>query len=115
MRFSLRVRNYFASKVLKNSFSLDYLYNTFYLLKNKKRFLGEISSRAQLSIFDYKRLAQELPFCPLEFVKDTNFYGYAYSIKKYAGIPIIYASIEHGLYYEDSYIPLAVTTQHPYF
>jgi hypothetical protein len=60
-----------------------------------------------LSIISYKELSQELPFCPLEFVKDTNFYGYAHSIKKYAGLPNLNASIEHGLYYEDNYIPLA--------
>lgn len=107
MRFSLRVRNFLASKMLKNSYVLNYLYNKLYLIINKKRFLREISSRAQLSVFDYKELAQELPFCPLEFVKDTNFYGYANSIKKYAKISNINASIEHGLYYEDNYIPSA--------
>lgn len=108
MRLSLRVRNYFASKLLKNSFILNYLYNAFYLIKNKKRFLDEISRRSHLSIFDYKELAQELPYCPLEFVKDTNFYGYANSIKKYAKISNINASIEHGLYDEkNNYIPLA--------
>lgn len=107
MRFSLRVRNFLASKMLKNSYVLNYLYNKLYLIKNKKRFLREISNRAQLSVFDYKELAQELPFCPLEFVKDANFYGYANSIKKYAKILNINASIEHGLYYEDNYIPSA--------
>lgn len=107
MNISLRVRNFIASKILKDSFILNYLYNMFYLIKNKKSFLDEISNRSYLSIISYKELSQELPFCPLEFVKDTNFYGYAHSIKKYAGLPNLNASIEHGLYYEDNYIPLA--------
>ena len=77
--------------------------------RNKRRFITEVKRREKLSIFDYTELSQELPFCPIEFVKDSNFYGYAYSIKKCVGIDKLNkgCSIEHGLYYEDNYIPSA--------
>ena len=107
MDMFLKVRNLFASKILKNSYVLNYLYNYYYLKKNKKKFLDEMYRRAQLSFFDYKELSVELPFCPLEFVKDTNLYGYADSIKKYTGLSKLNVSMEHGLYYDDNYIPLA--------
>lgn len=109
MKKLLQVRNFIGSKLLKNSFLLNGLYNRFYLLRNKRRFITEVKRREKLSIFDYIELSQELPFCPLEFIKDSNFYGYAYSIKKYADIDSLNrgCSIEHGLYYEDNYIPSA--------
>lgn len=107
MRLSLRIRRFFAAKVLKNSFILNTMYNGFYLLINKKRFLKEVAKRTSLTIFDYEELSKEMPFCPLEFVKDTNFYGYANEIKKYAHIRKLNYSMEHGLYYNDNYISKA--------
>lgn len=107
MDIFLKARNFFASKILKNSYVLNYLYNYYYLKKNKKKFFDEIYRRAQLSVFDYKELSVELPFCPLEYVKDTNLYGYADSIKKYTGLSMLNVSMEHGIYYDEKYIPLA--------
>lgn len=97
---------FFAAKMLKNSFLLVRVYNAFYRLKNKKRFWKEMEKRTQMSIFDYKELVKPMPFYPIEFVADSNFYGQAYTMKRYAGVDKFEWSIEHGLYY-DTYIPIA--------
>ena len=57
-----------------------------------------------MSIFNYKDLAAPIPYYPLEFVKDSNYYGQNFWLKKYTGLQHIDVSIEHGLYYGD-YIP----------
>lgn len=44
----------FLIKILKESFLLLSLYNTYYRLRNKKRFWKEINRRQALSMFDYK-------------------------------------------------------------
>lgn len=98
-------RSYLAS-VLKNSFFLLSLYNAFYYVKNKKKFWKEINHRKVLSIFDYKELVKPIPFCPIEAIRDSNFYGQAYTLKQYAGIDKFDWSIEHGLYV-DNYVPVA--------
>ena len=92
--------------LLKDSVLLNTLYNAGYKVKNKKKFFTAQEQRKCLSIFDYKKLVEPIPFYPLEFVKDSNFYGQNYWIKKYTGLSHINASIEHGLYYGD-YIPYA--------
>lgn len=91
------------AKTLKNSKVLSFVYNSFFKIKNKRFFLKEVERRKQLSLFDYVALAKELPYYPIENVKDSNFYGYAYHIKKYAGIEKLRYSLEHGLY-NDEYI-----------
>lgn len=107
MKIGLKTRNFLASNILKNSFVLNKIYNQIYIFKNKKFFLDEVFKRKTLSLFDFKELSAEMPFCPLEFVKDTNFYGYAHSIKKYTGLDRLNCSMEHGLYYVDDYMPTA--------
>ena len=89
---------YYAAKTLKSSFALEWLYNNYYKLKNKKSFFKEIERRKHLSIFDYVEIAQDIPFCPLENIKDSNYYGHAYSMKKYADLDYISSGIEHGIY-----------------
>lgn len=90
--------------LLKDSVLLNTLYNAGYKVKNKKKFFMVQEQRKSLSLFDYKKLADPIPFYPLEFVKDSNFYGQNYWIKNYTGLSHINAAIEHGLYYGD-YIP----------
>lgn len=91
---------------LKNYSLVLFLYNSFFRLKNKKHFYSEIEKRKKISIFSYKELSQPLPYYPIEAVKDSNFYGMYYSIKKYTGIKKITHSIEHGLYL-GNYVPFA--------
>lgn len=87
---------------LKSSNFILLLYNSYFRLKNKRKFWNENNRRAELSIFDYKKLAEEIPFYPIEKVKDSNYYGHANALKKYAGIKYIPAAIEHGIYLDDT-------------
>lgn len=103
MMLSIRT---FSVLLLKNSFFIQYFYNSYFRIRNKRRFYQEIELRRQLSIFKYVELAKPLPFYPIEIVKDSNFYGQSYAIKNYAGIKKLNFSIEHGLYY-DNYVPVA--------
>lgn len=91
-------------KLFKNSTLLNILYNTAYKIRNRKSFFRIQEQRKDVSLFDYKKLSEPIPFYPLEFVKDSNFYGQNFCIKKYTGLQHIDVSIEHGLYYGD-YIP----------
>ncbi len=84
--------------ILKNSEIVLYFYNLFYRLKNKAKYYSENERRQNLSMFDYKALAQPIPYYPKDKVRDTNYYGYAREIKKYAGIDKINALMEHGLF-----------------
>lgn len=94
------------AKILKESLFLLRLYNAYYYTKNSKTFWKEINRRKKLSVFDYKELVKSIPFCPIETIKDSNYYGQAYTLKQYAGVNKFEWSIEHGLYYDD-YVPLA--------
>lgn len=94
----------FFGKVLKDNPFANALYNAMYKIKNKKSFFRIQQERENMSIFDYKGLSERIPYYPIEFVKDSNFYGQNFWIKKYADIQHLNASIEHGLYYGD-YIP----------
>lgn len=84
--------------ILKNSEVVLYFYNLFYRIKNKKKYYAENTRRESLSIFDYKALYQPIPYYPEEKVRDTNYYGYARAIKKYAGVDRINSLMEHGLF-----------------
>lgn len=95
----------FLIKILKESFLLLSLYNTYYRLRNKKRFWKEINRRQALSMFDYKELVKPIPYYPIEAIKDSNFYGQAYALKQYSGVNKFGWSIEHGLYVDD-YVPM---------
>ncbi len=99
-----KIRWFFA-KALKDSVMLSKLYNTYFRVKNKNKFLREIDERRRLSIFDIEKLAAELPYYPIEEVKDSNFYGYAYHIKKYADVQRCLYAYEHGLYNDDYIMP----------
>lgn len=101
----LYLRRILAS-TLKNSYLLNSLYNICYKLLNRRKFLKIIKQRKKLSIFQYKELAAPIPYYPIEFVKDSNFYGQSYAIKEYACMRKLEYAIEHGLYYDD-YIPYA--------
>lgn len=91
-------------RFLKDSVVLNTLYNTYYKTVNHKQFFLIQEERKEMSIFNYEDLSAPIPYYPLEFVKDSNFYGQNYWIKQYAGLDKIDISIEHGLYYGD-YIP----------
>lgn len=86
---------------LKNSNVILFFYNAYYRLKNRKAFYAENERRRRLSIFDYKSLANPIPYYPSEKMRDSNYYGYAQALKIYAGVPYINAALEHGLYLGD--------------
>ena len=86
---------------LKNSEIILFLYNLFYKIKNKNKYLSENVVRQEMSIFDYRALSQPIPYYPEEKMRDSNYYGYAKAIKEYARINIINAALEHGLYLGD--------------
>lgn len=93
-------------RLLKDNEIILSVYNFFYRCLNTKKFHQEVNRRKQLSIFDYRALSEDLHFCPIERVKDSNFYGQAYSFKNYANVLSVNYAIEHGLYF-DNYIPKA--------
>ena len=88
----------FFTYVLKNSEFIHSAYNLFFQVKNKHLFFEEIEKRQNLSVFDYKELAQPIPFYPIEKLKDSNYYGHALALKKYAEIDKIESALEHGIY-----------------
>ena len=83
---------------LKNSEIILFFYNLYFKFLNKARFISENKRRQELSIFDYKALSQPIPYYPEEKIRDSNYYGYAQAIRKYAGIDKLNAALEHGLY-----------------
>lgn len=96
--------------ILKNYNTVLLFYNLYYKIINKKSFYNQIYSRKSLSIFDYTELAKPIPYYPIEATRDSNYYGYAYSIKNKCKINKSKAlgySIEHGLYLEPNYVPIA--------
>lgn len=97
--FHVRVE---IGKQLKKSTVLQASFNWFCRIKNKNVFFKEIQSRENISIFDYVNLIKSLPYCPLEKIKDSNYYGYVHAIKKYIGKSNAKINIEHGLYLNDS-------------
>lgn len=94
-------------RVLKDSHVVLFLYNTYFRIKNGKRFLKEIRHRENLDLFDYRNLAKPLPFYPIEPVRDSNYYGYAQAIKSFLGKAKLSGfALEHGLYL-GNYVPKA--------
>lgn len=72
------------------------------MLINKKKYIKEVQNRKQLTLFDYKELSKNLPYCPSDIVIDNNLYGITYWLKHYAGISTAYnldAYIEHGIFF----------------
>ncbi|MFT4800402.1 MAG: hypothetical protein ACI93N_000160 [Flavobacteriaceae bacterium] len=58
----------------------------------------EILTRSQLSIFDYKKIIDEIPLYPTDIVIDNNYYGLSYCLQKYMETKKpLNAYIEHGL------------------
>jgi hypothetical protein len=86
----------------KSSFLLLHLHNLCYRIANRKKFYREVQRRQSFSAFDYRALAQPIPFYPIEPVMDVNLYGHAAAIKAYAGIYKLRFALEHGLYYGDN-------------
>lgn len=93
-------------KLFKNSRVLLKAYNLYFKLINSNKFWQEINKRKKMNLFDYENLAKPIPFCPIEEIKDSNYYGHIHALKEYSGLSEIAWSIEHGLYY-GNYIPLA--------
>ena len=89
------------SNLLKNSECLLGLYNNYYRLKNSNTFWEEQKKRKSLSFFDFENVASDMHFCPIEKIKDSNYYGHAYALKQYCGYKNVNAAIEHGLYLGD--------------
>ena len=92
----------FIGKTCKKSSLLQSLYNIIYRRLNYRRFISEVDNRAFCDIFDYETLIKPLPFCPLEEIKDSNYYGYVRAIKSYICDDKVKINIEHGLYLNDS-------------
>ncbi|WP_288614063.1 hypothetical protein [uncultured Bacteroides sp.] len=65
---------------------------------------SEIKSRGQLDLFDYMNIAIALPKVFIEIIPDNNYFGIAYSLKKFASIKNVSSYIEHG-YFVGSYVP----------
>jgi len=81
-----------------NAFLEQFMFN-YYRLRNGHAFQKEVAYRKTLSIFDYARLSENLPYSPTERVIDNNLYGYAKHLKEYAGIQQdLKAYMEHGLF-----------------
>ena len=99
------IRKY-STFILKNNRIVLFLYNSYFKIKNKNKYLRLSEERSALSIYEYEQLAKPLPFYPQESVKDTNYYGHAFVLKKYASISYLppFSVIEHGLYL-GSYVP----------
>lgn len=95
----------FLVSTLKNNPLIYITYNAYYRKKNSAAFWQEIKKRENLSIFDIDGLSQDIPFCPIEKVKDSNYYGHAAAIKKYAGVNKFPFALEHGLYYGNLVTP----------
>ncbi len=71
----------------------------YYRLRNAAAFEKEVNHRAACSLFDYTRLAADLPYAPHERVIDNNLYGYAEALKRYGGVSKdLKAYMEHGLF-----------------
>lgn len=87
--------------ILKNSEFILFIYNLFFRMKNKSAFYRENIKRERMSFFDYQKLAAPIPYYPIEKLRDSNYYGYALAIRKYAGIKKLNAALEHGLYLGD--------------
>lgn len=92
--------------ILKNSFLLNVLYHEYYRILNRKNYFKVIKEREKLSIFQYVELSAPIPYYPIEFVRDSHFYGQSNAIRTCAGVHKLGFAIEHGLYYDD-YIPIA--------
>ena len=88
----------FLSRVLKDNQLLLSCYNFYFRVRNGRKYKQELSIRSQLSIFDYKETAKEMPFYPTVRVKDSNYYGHAHALSAYAGVKIKNIAIEHGIY-----------------
>lgn len=100
------IRKYSNIRKFFSSFSKKYNiiltpYN--YILRKLygKSFREEIERRRTLSIFDYEELIKPIPYCPIEKIKDSNYYGYVNAIKHYVDNLNIVVSLEHGLYLDD--------------
>ncbi len=79
---------------------LERLMFAYYHAKHAATVNVESEKRKSISIFDYARLSQEMPFGPEERVIDNNLYGHAHQLKKYAGIKTDLKSyLEHGLFW----------------
>lgn len=90
----------FVIYLLKNySFCLG-AYNTFYKIKNRDSYQTEISKRSNMGIFDFQLTMLDLPYYPVEKIRDTNMFGHIRAIKKYSDIKNIpNILLEHGLMY----------------
>ncbi len=106
-----KIRTLLANKILKDSRFVMNVYNFYFRLLNKKRFLKEIARREHLDLFDYRNLSKELPYYPAEFHKDSNLYGYVASLKYYSNCNQFSFLIEHGLYYDQNYIPSSYSSK----
>lgn len=91
----------FLGKTCKKSPFLQSLYNKVCRKLNCKKFISDVNKRASYDIFNYEELIRPLPFCPLEEIKDSNYYGYVKAIKSYICDDKVKINIEHGLYLND--------------
>lgn len=57
-----------------------------------------------MDLFDYMNIAIALPKVFIEIIPDNNYFGIAYSLKKFASIKNVSSYIEHG-YFVGSYVP----------
>lgn len=89
-------------KVFKQSSMLQNIYNEMLKKINYNKFISLVEDRLECDLFDFETLIKPLPFCPLEKIKDSNYYGYVRAIKSYMADYDARINIEHGLYLNDS-------------
>jgi|AGTN01.1.fsa_nt_gi hypothetical protein len=92
--------------IVKNSFFLSYIQYWYYKVRQNRKFKKELKRSKSVGVFDIDELIKPFPYYPMGFIKDSNYYGHAYWLRKYAKVKRINFAIEHGLYYDD-YIPKA--------
>ena len=88
-------------KIIKHKWIVKII-NMLYRAKNENHFINIVEERRLLSIFDYKKLTEPIPYSPKDIVIDNNFYGLSHCLKKYMGWNIstsLDATIEHGVFF----------------
>jgi len=90
-----------SGNLLKNNRFLLIIFNNILKFLRLSKFNREQKKRILLSIFDYKELAAPIPFCPIENIREANFYGNVYMLRKYCDYYKGEFTMEHGLMYGD--------------
>lgn len=98
------IKKFFRTKfgdLLKDNEFLLKIFNRILRLSRLSTFYYEQEKRKTLSILDYKGLAAPIPFCPLETIREANYYGNVHMLREYCNLKSEDGKItmEHGLMY----------------